>query len=448
LLRADVRGAVAFSILIVDDDEDQRDLLRVVLSDVGYHVHEAEDGAVALRRLREESFDLVISDLAMPLVDGEELLASLRDRGDKTPFIVLSATGSLDWAVALVRAGATTFLEKPVDARRLRKEARDALAPSRAAREAASTDSTIAERRGAWTTFDAPMKTIGRYEVKGRIGGGAMGEVYLAADPVLGREVAIKCSTLPRGADAATRQSWLERFHREAQVCATLRHPNIAGVYDFGECPTGPYLVMEYVDGSDLRQILADRGALPIGEALELTHQLASALAAAHHAGVAHRDLKPANVLIDREGQARLIDFGVAGLTASDLTATGELVGSPHFMSPEAVKGEATDHTTDQFSLGAMMLTMLTGKKPFGGANLLVLIERICNAPSPTLAASGIVAPQALEAFIARLMAKAPADRFPDDDALAEALDVAATRLGLTLGGRRPSMIAPVRRVS
>ena len=269
------------------------------------------------------------------------------------------------------------------------------------------------------------MRNIGRYEVQAEIGRGAMGIVCLARDPRLGRRVALKTYVLPPGVTADEEREFRARFEREARAAAALSHPGIVTIHDVErDAGTGvPYIVMEYVEGQSLRDLLARRGRLEPSEACEIARQVADALHAAHAAGIVHRDVKPANILIGAaDGRAKLADFGVARRQESDLTRSGAALGSPAYMSPEQLRGGAVDGRSDLFSLGVILYQMLTGSRPFEGDDLAALGYSIVHeTPVPvTRRVPGL--PAGLGAFVDRALAKSPDGRFADGRAFGEAL--------------------------
>jgi len=258
-------------------------------------------------------------------------------------------------------------------------------------------------------------KSFGRYQVLGEIGRGAMGVVYRGWDPQLERPVAIKAiSTAAVG--SGTAQEIVTRFLREAKLAARIVHPGVVTVYDAGEEQGQLYLVMELVEGESLAARLR-RGDFPTpAQALELAAQVAEALGAAHGVGIVHRDVKPANVLITRDGRAKVSDFGVAKAVgeATALTRTGTTVGSPAYMSPEQVRGEAVDARSDLFSLGVILYEMLLHKRPFPAETLTTLVYQILNTdPFADPKAFGNL-DQELVKFLRWCLAKDPAQRIPD----------------------------------
>jgi serine/threonine protein kinase len=272
-------------------------------------------------------------------------------------------------------------------------------------------------------------KTLGRYEILGTLGRGAMGVVYRARDPLIDRTVAVKQVSLPPAFSGVQREEFSRRFFAEAKAAGRLRHSNVVTIYDLGVEEGQPFMAMELVEGESLSQILKTRGVLPPQEALTIARQVALGLAYAHEQGIVHRDIKPDNILVDRKGRPVITDFGVAHLESSDLTRTGEVLGTPHFMSPEQVKGEALDGRSDLFSLGVVFFEMLTGQRPFRGETVSSICYQIVHAaPKPDL--SQLDVPLPVGQVLAGLLAKDREDRFADGHAAAEAMDAALAWLG------------------
>ena len=230
---------------------------------------------------------------------------------------------------------------------------------------------------------------IGKYQILGQIGEGAMGVVYRALDPVLNRPVAIKVMS-----DALARDTDLRgRFLREAQSAGSLQHPNVVTIYDFGEVDGHPFIAMEFVEGADLDEILRNRGQLSPVEKLDILIDVLNGLAYAHKRGIVHRDVKPANIRIDGEGRARIMDFGIAHLSSSNMTRTGMTVGTPAYMSPEQITGGAIGAPSDIFAVGAVMYELFAGVQAFGGDTLQTVMYRIVSAPAPELTPTSERAP-------------------------------------------------------
>jgi eukaryotic-like serine/threonine-protein kinase len=261
---------------------------------------------------------------------------------------------------------------------------------------------------------EAPSR-IGKYEIRGKLGRGAMGEVFRGHDPVLGREVAIKVMSVGH-ADAEL----LQRFQREAQSAARLNHPNIITVYDFGDEDGKLYMAMELLEGHDVKDVM---GKLSFEEKLGLMEQVAEALAFAHSKQVVHRDLKPANIHIQPNGQVKILDFGLAKLgSSSDMTRTGTVMGTPFYMSPEQVRGEKVDARSDIFSIGSVFYELLTDHKPFTAESMhAVLFQVLQNEPESVRRWAPDV-PGIVAEVVEKCLAKEAAQRFADGGELRDAL--------------------------
>ena len=253
----------------------------------------------------------------------------------------------------------------------------------------------------------------GRYELHRRLGRGGMAEVYLARDQLLDRPVAVKV-LFPA---LATDQGFVERFRREAQAAANLQHPNIVSVFDWGEANGTYFIVMEYVEGMTLAELLRDEGRLHPDRAAEITADIAAALGFAHRNRVVHRDVKPGNVLITRDGGVKVADFGIArALTDSsdqNLTKTGSVMGTATYFSPEQARGAAVDPRSDIYSLGCVLYEMTTGHPPFTGENAVAIAyKHVQENPMPPRRFDPSL-PETLEAITLKCLAKNPANRYP-----------------------------------
>jgi hypothetical protein len=255
----------------------------------------------------------------------------------------------------------------------------------------------------------------GRYRLDARIGAGGMGEVWRALDEVLGRVVAVK-AMLPA---VAGDPDFARRFLIEAKAMARVNHPAVASIHDYGSGDGVTYLVMEFVDGQSLAQILRDSGPLPPAEAMRLTAQAADGLQAVHDCGIVHRDIKPANLLVRRDGAVVITDFGISRPDdGSHLTVSGAILGTPTYLSPEQVLGKPATPLSDVYSLGLTAYECLAGQRPFTGDNpYAVALQRL--QASPRTLAGHIPAP--VVAVVERALATDPADRWTSATALAEA---------------------------
>ena len=257
------------------------------------------------------------------------------------------------------------------------------------------------------------MEQIGRYEIAAELGRGAMGVVYRARDPRIGREVAIKTIKPADQADADETEGLRERLFREAQSAGRLSHPGIVTIFDVDEQDGLVYIAMELVEGQtlDRHAAAAGGGAQSLDFAIDLLLQVGAALDYAHRRGIVHRDIKPSNIMISPDG-VKIMDFGVARIASSQLTRTGAVVGTPNYMSPEQVKGEEIDGRSDQFSLGAVAYELLTGKKPFQSSSLTSTIFRIVSADPALPRQLNPKIPLPLEKAVLRALTKDPDGRF------------------------------------
>ena len=265
------------------------------------------------------------------------------------------------------------------------------------------------------------MQRIGRYQVVGELGRGAMGIVYRALDPSIGRTVAIKTIRLADLTDPAERSRLRERLFREAQSAGMLSHPNIVTIYDVGEEEGVAYIAMEFVDGQTLDR-LAQTEPLTGARVLIILAQAAAALDYAHKRGIVHRDIKPANIMI-HENSVKITDFGIARIQSQQMTHAGGILGTPSYMSPEQVQGHAIDGRADQFSLAVIAYELMTGEKPFSGDSMTALLYKIVrdDPPSPQLVNPSLSWP--VETVLKRAMSKDPAERYASCSDFAKALD-------------------------
>ncbi len=254
--------------------------------------------------------------------------------------------------------------------------------------------------------------TLGRYEVMRELGRGAMGIVYLGRDPKINRQVAIKTLRFTEETDEDQTQSVKERFFREAESAGNLTHPNIIRIFDAGEDQEVAYIAMELLEGVDLKKY-CDKGHLfKIDKALDVVTQVANGLDYAHKQGVVHRDIKPGNIMMLRDGTLRITDFGIARIQASSKTATGAVLGTPAYMSPEQVVGKKVDGRADIFSLGVTMFELLTGQKPFQADSIATLLYQIANSQHPNPRDINPDLPKAIVPIIDKALAKNADDRY------------------------------------
>jgi hypothetical protein len=292
----------------------------------------------------------------------------------------------------------------------------------------------------------------GRYELVRALGAGGMGCVHLTRDSVLSREVALKVLDERH----AGSEEFVERFRREAKAAASLSHPNIVAVYDYGENEQGsPYIAMEHVPGGTLKDRIQERSKLPPRVAAAVALQIASALEVAHERGIIHRDVKPENVLVTEDGNVKVADFGIAkAAEATAVTATSAVLGSVRYLSPEQASGGEVGPASDLYSLGVVLYEMLTGEVPFTAENpIATAMRHLTEAPVPPSEFESHI-PATLEAVALKLLEKAPADRYPSAGALAEdlkrlfaeAASVASVPTEMSVSAARPPERPPRRK--
>ena len=267
---------------------------------------------------------------------------------------------------------------------------------------------------------------IGRYEVSAELGRGATSIVYKGVDPVDGRVVAVKTLQRNGADDDGDAEEILLRFRNEARAIGCLRHPGIVAVDEFGEDGLHSWIAMEYVEGSNLDEVLLRCPVLGQERALAVMDELLDALGCVHRQGICHRDLKPANIMVTPAGRVKLMDFGVARLRDLGLTRVSSIIGTPAFMAPEQFAGGALDHRADLFSCGVLLFLLLGGRRPFSGAPAAVMHQILHEEPPLLSEASGGLVGRAYDDVILRALAKRADERFSSADDMRDALRAAA----------------------
>jgi serine/threonine protein kinase len=272
------------------------------------------------------------------------------------------------------------------------------------------------------------MDRIGRYKIVRELGRGAMGVVYHAIDPNIGRPVAIKTINLGAMLNPEEQERMRERLFREARSAGILSHPGIVTIYDVEQQGELAYIAMEYVDGPTLDQLLSRAQAVTPQQMFSILAQTAVALDYAHGKGIVHRDVKPANIMIAGDGTAKITDFGIAKITASEqFTMTGSIVGTPHYMSPEQVQGQPVDGRSDQFSLCVIAFEMLTGEKPYTGEHLTTVVYKIVAEEPPSPHRINSTLGPAIETVLRKGLAKKPEARYESCEEFIGALEKACS---------------------
>jgi len=281
----------------------------------------------------------------------------------------------------------------------------------------------------------------GRYELEKLVGSGGMSNVFRAHDRLLERTVALKILHEQYTRD----EDYVERFRREARAVAQLTHPNIVTVIDRGEQEGRQFIVFEYIDGENLKE-LTNRGPLEVSEAIRLALQVARALSFAHERGLVHRDVKPQNVLLNEDGQAKVTDFGIArSLDVHGVTQTGTVLGTSDYIAPEQARGQKVDPKTDIYSLGVVLYELLTGAVPYPGDNFVAVAMRHVNEPVPSVLERRPDCPVRLDLAIQRAMSKDPDDRFESMAAFVDELESCHAEID-GRGDEGATMIVPAAR--
>ncbi len=360
-------------VLIVDDEESVRQLLRDMLESDTIEIVEATDGDEALEILTEQEFDLIITDMRMSRVSGYDLLLQIRRRLSSIPVILITGEPAVEAAVACMKLGGVEYITKPFDLEKFEQIAKKKLSNSNAlSRPKTQVMSGYSKRIGMLTD----------YEIVNVLSEGNMGSIFIAQKCIAGkmRKFALKILKTGQLRDN-DKEIYLHRFINEARAATAVRHPNIVSIVEYDITPESaiPYLVMEYVDGLSLKHYIRSRAITDFREKAIILRQIASALSAIHDIGICHRDIKPENVLVDTHACVKLTDFGIAKLPDSDLTMTTELMGSPVYLSPEAFKSAKVDHRSDIFAFGTMAYELLTGQLPFTAGSFMGLAGAIRN---------------------------------------------------------------------
>lgn len=420
---------MAFRILIVDDDEAIRALVCVTLEE--YELLEAVDGARGLAMACTEQPDLILLDRQMPHLDGLEALRTLQENESTAsiPVVILSSLSEVDDRVTGLSAGAIDYIAKPFSPPELAARVKSALRQVerwRGVRSGGLSDTTVAvgHRDGVAPSKHLRAGTLidGKYRILNLIEEGGMGVVYHAEQELLEREVAVK---LIRSTQMA-RPSFQMRFFREARLGSRLDHPCFPRVYDFGRTREGDlYMASEFVRGRTLQDLAAHEGPFEPRYSVELIARLLEGLAVAHAIGIVHRDIKPSNLMLDREGELKILDLGLAKDLGSEtdphVTRAGASIGTPLYLSPEQATGSPSDERSDIYSVGIVLYELLCGQPPFLGGESSDVMRRHCvEDPLPPSHWKRI--PEAIEAVVLKALQKSSKARWQTADAFREAL--------------------------
>jgi CheY-like chemotaxis protein len=417
------------TILVVDDNDDNRDVVARQLEHAGFRVEEAASGPEALERVAARAPSLVLLDVNMPRMTGLEVLTRLREAHSpvQLPVIMVTARSGSEDVVESLGLGANDHVAKPLDFKVVLARVEAALRT----RAPAPADSADQARTPA--DVQAGMVLAGRYHLESRIGSGTFGTVFRARHAELGHPVAVKVLQ----ASATANPEALARFRREGITACRVRHPHAVQVLDFGVTGGIAYLVMELLSGYSLEKELEAGRQIPLARTVKLMVPVCEALHAAHRSGIVHRDVKPANVFLHLAGGEevpKVLDFGIArivGEAAADprVTLEGFVVGTPVYMAPERFRNQPVDGRSDVYSVGVTLYQMLTGRLPFAADPqdpMAVAIQHL-EAPPPPMRARDV--PGAVEEVVMNALRKTR-DHRPDAHRLGQDLLRAA-------GGRR-----------
>jgi len=388
-------------ILVVDDQENIRSMLQELLFANDYHqVDVACNSEEALDLLKTFKYNLILSDINLPGMSGMDLLKYIRKYFGSIEVILITGNPDLNDAVAAVKNGAFDYLSKPVDFEKLLAQVTMAL------RQQQVTEKRLASPAGI------EVDEIHGYNIIRTLGCGSMGVVALVEKE--GKYYAIKI--LRKDTAGAVNSQRIKRFLREAEVLAKIDHPCVVKVYDCfvseNNLAIPCYIVMEFVPGNPLSYYM-NKDVLSLDNKLAIISQIAAALEVVHKHGILHRDIKPGNVIINKQWDAKLMDFGIARILDSSLTMTQELVGSPAYMAPECFGNrDNIDFRSDIFSLGVMGYELLTGQKPFNGDVLGELMAKICSFDPVEPMKLNPNIPAGAQDILAKMLVKDPGERF------------------------------------
>ncbi len=393
------RGA-AGSILVVDDDPGIRDLLKAILARNGFNISLASSSEEAITLMTRNDFGVVLLDVNLPGITGQEILSICKERLPYTEVIMMTSEPQFDSALAMVRKGAFDYIPKSFTPASILEKVRAAM-----------------QLRSKIITSDLERlsksneKLSSKFKFVRSLGSGAMGDVFLIESA--GVSYALK-KYRPFDEIAGNPARMRNKFLRVNGVLSAIKHPNVIRVYDYRYPEDGqsPYLVMEYVEGRPLTRLVGD-SSISLEAKFDLTRQLASALSCVLDSGVIHRDIKPGNVLLDASSMtAKLTDFGIANMLDSALAGTEDFRGSPAYMAPECFNAAGICSLySDVFSLGVLTYELITGKRPFSGGSIVDTMTMICTdrPTDPSLHLKDI--PQTFKNVMASMLQKDPASR-------------------------------------
>ncbi len=407
------------SVLVVDDDPIHMELACCLLEAEGCVSHRAATMSEAESLLNNLNIDMALLDIVLPDGSGLDLMKRVRQRQPQLPMIMLTGLNQIDIAVECFKKGAADFLSKPINPQKFRESVRGVLANLDEARQQSVTQKLRVH----------PTEIAG-YQVESVIGEGNMGIVYLVRGTAPTGESGTFAMKVLKRIVAGNTKSLIEakkRFLSEAKAALVVSHENIIRVLDYGTRENNmPFILMEYFPSSTLDRYLQEHDCT-IVEKCWMLQQLAAALGEIHKHQIYHRDVKPSNVLVSDAMRVKLMDFGIARLRGSSLTVTGDVFGTPSYLSPEGFDSAKTDHRSDIFSLGSVAYRVLTGKTAFEAGGVAAVANLICNEEPPPLLDVAPTVPPALAKMVRKMHRKDPERRYQNATEIADELgDVTA----------------------
>ncbi|NQZ56944.1 MAG: protein kinase [Lentisphaeraceae bacterium] len=343
-------------ILVVEDEAPLRNLLVDVMLAENYHVEEAESADIALPMVRENDYDLILSDVMMPGISGIDFLAEVKRIKPYIEFIIMTGFPKVDAAVHAIKVGAFDYISKPFEIAEICERASAAIAHSK------KTSGPLTET----ITDSKSTRYLAGYSIIRTLGEGTMGIVFLA-ERVVNQQVKQFALKIIKAATHSGKNEAVERFFKEAKTAGQMNHPNIVRVLEHGYAREEniPYLVMEFFEGKTLKKAITDGDELDLTIKVKIILQIASALKASHEQNIIHRDIKPDNIMINELGQAKLADFGIAQLPNSEQTNVMKIIGTPYYLAPEGYNCPKVGHQADIYSLGTVAYELFLGARPF-----------------------------------------------------------------------------------
>lgn len=435
----------AFDVLVVDDEQDIRTYLQTILQEEGLTVRCVPNATEALNLIRLEKPQLIVLDLMMPEMQGDELCRIIK--GDPTlkdiVVFILTSKGDLETKLACFSSGAEEYLVKPIDSRELTARvgrfirlidelkmptalpSSEVISKTKVAADGATSppksDPDVPSLALSDYSFLNFQSSYGVYRVESLVGKGGMGQVFKAKDEQLDRHVAVKVLA----AKLSRSPEFVERFRREAKVLASINHPGIASIYSFSEQKGEHYFAMQWCSGGSVSDLIRKKGKVEPMTGVDIIYQCAQALNAASKKGIVHRDIKPSNLMFDENQLIKIVDFGLAYAEqiSTNLTQGGEFLGTPSYMAPEQAKSPSVDHRADIYSLGITFYHMLYSKLPFQATSPIEMVIKHTSHPFPEYDSQDGKLPKSVYRIIEKMTQKDPSKRYQDYAALIQDLE-------------------------